>query len=590
MTEVMMQTAFLVIAILAVRKLFRYTLHAYVRYGLWLLVVLRLMAPFNFIDSPLSVLRVAGAADGLQEETLRRYAAENKDALTDREEWSDAAAAHMITDNMTAGAAGQDSSVSQTGQAESMSDMTPARRAMREMYFAETFGRVLRAIWLTGSVLVGGFLTVSHVRFLQKLRRRRTLCTEGARDAAGDCPIPVYRVSGLGAPCLVGIFRPAVYVGTELDADSDYFHYAVTHEKVHYLHGDHLWASVRAALVTVYWFHPLVWIAAVSSAKDGEIACDYGTIHRLGQRERLAYGEMLLAFSQEKGKRGFYSYGTMLRPRRSELKERILRLTKNGGSKVWAGALTALLMLVTAGCTFTGASADSVYEPIQPVESAEAETTADETENGTGDAPASPLKEPAGGEAADAENDTPQDQAENRTSDAPVNPIKESSAEEETDAGNDTPQEEAAAGSDDVNTEVNDAPDSDQRYATPCTYTEISDTFGERINPITQEVRKHEGIDYAAEEGSDVKAAADGVVHETGYSAQYGNYIVLLHANGDMTYYCNCQEILARKDEQVKCGDKIATVGQTGMATGPHLHFGLNQNGEFVDPQDHMQE
>ena len=55
-----------------------------------------------------------------------------------------------------------------------------------------------------------------------------------------------------------------------------------------------------------------------------------------------------------------------------------------------------------------------------------------------------------------------------------------------------------------------------------------------------------------------------------------------------MTYYCHCQEITARKDEEVTCGDKIATVGQTGMATGPHLHFALSRNGAFVDPQDYI--
>ena len=516
MAGIMAQTAVLIVAILAVQKLLGDRLHAYLRYGLWLLVVLRLMLPFNFLDSPLSVLRIAGAAGGLQEKTLQRYAAEDRADLSGQDTGSKHTAAHIIAEHAAAGEDGE---------------RNPVLRTDRIGFLAEMSGRILPVIWLVGSVLVGGVLLFSHGCFLRRLRRNRICRVDGTRDAAKGCCIPVYRVRGLETPCLAGVFRPAVYVGAELDKDPDYFRYAVTHEKVHYLHGDHLWALVRAALVTVYWFHPLVWIAAICSAKDGEIACDYGTTRRLRQGERIAYSEMLLAFTKVKRGKSFYPRGTMLRPRRSELKERIRRLVENSGSgKLWAGMLAALLMLVTVGCTFTGASADRADGTVRPVEPIQAEASADEKQN------------------------------------------------------------ETESGTDNANTERADvsAADSERLYAEPCEYTGISAVFGERINPATQEVIRHEGIDYAAEKGTDVKAAADGVVYETGYSAEDGNYIVLLHANGDMTYYCHCQEITARKDEEVKCGDKIAAVGQTGRATGPHLHFALRRNGEFVDPWDYI--
>ena len=125
-------------------------------------------------------------------------------------------------------------------------------------------------------------------------------------------------------------------------------------------------------------------------------------------------------------------------------------------------------------------------------------------------------------------------------------------------------------------------------YDKPCYYNRTSDTFGERIHPITGEVRVHDGIDYAADEGTSIVAAADGEVYETGYSAEHGNYVVLLHINGDMTYYCHCREIVAKEGEQVKRGDKIATVGKTGQATGSFLHFALSRDGKFIDPQEHM--
>ena len=125
-------------------------------------------------------------------------------------------------------------------------------------------------------------------------------------------------------------------------------------------------------------------------------------------------------------------------------------------------------------------------------------------------------------------------------------------------------------------------------YDKPCNYTRISDAYGSRVHPVTQEVRWHEGIDYAAEKGSDVYAAAAGVVYETGYSAKYGNYVVLLHINGQMTYYCQCDEIFVEKGDHVERGSTIATVGSTGMSTGAHLHFAISSYGEFVDPQEEM--
>lgn len=99
---------------------------------------------------------------------------------------------------------------------------------------------------------------------------------------------------------------------------------------------------------------------------------------------------------------------------------------------------------------------------------------------------------------------------------------------------------------------------------------------------------RHDGIDFAAEKGVSVKAAADGTVYETGFSKQYGFYVVLLHVNGDLTYYCNCQSVAVEKDEKVKRGDTIASVGSTGTSTGSHLHFALSRGGEFMDPKIYL--
>lgn len=123
-------------------------------------------------------------------------------------------------------------------------------------------------------------------------------------------------------------------------------------------------------------------------------------------------------------------------------------------------------------------------------------------------------------------------------------------------------------------------------FANPCPdYERISDSYGERINPITGEKRMHNGVDMAAPLGADVLAAADGTVYRTGFDAANGNYVVLWHEeSGQMTYYTCCQELLVSEGEQVSTGDKIATAGQTGRATGPHLHFAVSGDGEWQEP------
>lgn len=123
-------------------------------------------------------------------------------------------------------------------------------------------------------------------------------------------------------------------------------------------------------------------------------------------------------------------------------------------------------------------------------------------------------------------------------------------------------------------------------FVNPCPdYDRISDSYGERTNPITGEKRMHNGVDMAAPMGTDVLAAADGTVYRTGFDATEGNYVVLWHGeSGQMTYYTHCKDIPVSEGDRVSAGDKIATVGQTGRATGPHLHFAVSYEGEWQEP------
>ncbi len=122
-------------------------------------------------------------------------------------------------------------------------------------------------------------------------------------------------------------------------------------------------------------------------------------------------------------------------------------------------------------------------------------------------------------------------------------------------------------------------------YINPCpSYTRISDTFGKRINPVTNIELFHNGVDLAAAKDEDIVAAAGGIVCKTGYDPTNGNHVVIYHGMDNFTYYAHCAEILVSEGDRVESGQKIAAVGSTGRSTGPHLHFMVSDNGEYVEP------
>lgn len=112
----------------------------------------------------------------------------------------------------------------------------------------------------------------------------------------------------------------------------------------------------------------------------------------------------------------------------------------------------------------------------------------------------------------------------------------------------------------------------------------ITNGYGTRIHPVTGEEKVHSGVDFSAQEGTPVMAAADGLVLKTGFESNCGNYVIIEHMNGELTYYACCQEIRAREGAEVKRGEEIATVGKTGTSTGAHLHFAVSKNSEFIAP------
>lgn len=124
---------------------------------------------------------------------------------------------------------------------------------------------------------------------------------------------------------------------------------------------------------------------------------------------------------------------------------------------------------------------------------------------------------------------------------------------------------------------------SDEEITVPV-HGEITSEYGNRTNPVSGEYLMHSGIDIAASQGTEIRAAYSGIVSEVGSNSVGGNYISLVHKDGSETLYCHCSKIIAEKGDVIRAGETIALVGSTGRSTGPHLHFEITVDGKTENP------
>jgi murein DD-endopeptidase MepM/ murein hydrolase activator NlpD len=113
---------------------------------------------------------------------------------------------------------------------------------------------------------------------------------------------------------------------------------------------------------------------------------------------------------------------------------------------------------------------------------------------------------------------------------------------------------------------------------------QVTAGFGERMDPLSGEGAFHSGIDISAPSGTKVEAAADGIVFQAGPDSGYGNVVLIDHGYGIATKYCHLSGISVVVGQEVRRGQPIGTVGTTGKATGPHLHYEVHVSEMPVNP------
>jgi murein DD-endopeptidase MepM/ murein hydrolase activator NlpD len=115
-----------------------------------------------------------------------------------------------------------------------------------------------------------------------------------------------------------------------------------------------------------------------------------------------------------------------------------------------------------------------------------------------------------------------------------------------------------------------------------------SSSYGWRIDPFTGYKAFHEGLDFPANSGTPIRAAADGIVSFAEHTPDYGNIVKIEHGSGLETRYAHASKLLVHVGERVVKGQEVAEVGSTGRSTGPHLHYEIRLNGESLDPRKYL--
>jgi murein DD-endopeptidase MepM/ murein hydrolase activator NlpD len=116
-----------------------------------------------------------------------------------------------------------------------------------------------------------------------------------------------------------------------------------------------------------------------------------------------------------------------------------------------------------------------------------------------------------------------------------------------------------------------------------------SSSYGWRIDPFNGNKAFHEGLDFTANTGTPIRAAADGIVSLAELTHAYGNMVKIDHGAGLETRYAHASKLLVHAGERVVKGQVVALVGSTGRSTGPHLHYEIRLNGNSLDPRNYLQ-
>ncbi|MCM1048344.1 MAG: DUF4825 domain-containing protein [Clostridiales bacterium] len=339
MVETIVTSSILILCIMLIRKLCKGHISARLQYALWLIVAARLIMPAAVLIFPnilpQSDLNIISMADRVVEAAQPEAQQDNA----------------IAPNGLPILAGDSDSSINANSVVSDIIYVVSNAISSHAVFF--------RMVWYVGIAAAGVWAAAVNINFAHRLRRERIRYEKEGFELTK--PIPVYLVKSLSSPCLYGIFgNQAIYLSEAAIEDDEKLKHVIAHEYCHYRNKDIFWSALRCILLAVYWFNPLVWIAAAMSKQDCELACDEAAIKLLGEEERVAYGKTLVSLITRKTKASDIACAaTTMTGGAKDIKERVSRIATKPRKLMLVMLPVLVVVCAAAVLTFTQAKEQS---------------------------------------------------------------------------------------------------------------------------------------------------------------------------------------------------------------------------------------
>lgn len=337
MIEAAITSSVLILAVILVRFIFKEKISRKFQYALWGLVLIRLILPFPLFESNISVMNALPAPSIANQQI------------------------YVVPISKTTLGEGNSITVGKNNKIEDANSfgysvLSNNGETVTRYAAKTTIAEILKIGWIIGGIAVGLWFVVINIVFYVRLRKSRV-----PYPCESNLPLKIFIADELSSPCLFGLFHPAIYLTPNASME-EAFPYVLAHEYCHYRHVDHIWSLLRGVCLAMYWWNPLIWVAAILSRRDSELACDEAVITKVGEENRLAYGKTLVDMIAVRHASNIMCAATTMTGGKHEIKERLNLIVRNPKSVVTALIAAVLIIAVAAGCAFTGAKDNITQE------------------------------------------------------------------------------------------------------------------------------------------------------------------------------------------------------------------------------------